>query len=246
MKDSKTQSQQNPNKIKLITFDLDNTLWSVDPVIKNAEIILRKWLKDNHSEAAILFSDDTINKIRKDILLKEPLIIYRLTDFRKKTIKHAFLAADYSEKNAIIASEKAFEIFYDARNQVNFFPDVINTLKTLSEHYLLGSLSNGNACIKKTGLDTYISFHFSAEHLGQPKPHPAMFEAAMKEAKALPHECIHIGDHPEQDILAAEDLGLSTIWANMFGMAWPYKNKPTFEITHFDQLVGIIKSIDID
>ena len=245
MSERQHQDNKKPEKIKLITFDLDNTLWSVDPVIKNAEVILRKWLKENHPEAATLFSDTTINKIRKDILLKEPLIIYRLTDFRKKTIKHAFLAADYSEKNAIAASENAFKIFYEARNQVDFFPQALNTLKTLSELYQLGSLSNGNACIKKTGLDTYISFHFSAEHLGQPKPHPAMFEAAMKEAQALPHECIHIGDHPEQDILAAEDLGLSTIWVNMFDMQWPYKDKPTFEITHFDQLVRIIKSIDL-
>jgi len=245
MSEHKIQGQHKSKKIKLITFDLDNTLWDVDPVIKNAEITLHKWLKENHPEAAILFSDATINKIRKDILLKEPLIIYRLTDFRKKTIKHAFMAADYTEKNASAASEDAFAIFYEARNNVNFFPDVINTLGTLSKLYQLGSLSNGNACINKTGLDTYISFHFSAEHLGQPKPHPAMFEAAMKEAQALPHECIHIGDHPEQDILAAEDLGLSTIWANMFDMQWPYEDKPAFEITRFDQLIKIIKSIDI-
>ena len=245
MSERQHQDNKKPEKIKLITFDLDNTLWSVDPVIKNAEVILRKWLKENHPEVATLFSDTTINKIKKDILLKEPLIIYRLTDFRKKTIKHAFLAADYSEKNAIAASENAFKIFYEARNQVDFFPQALNTLKTLSELYQLGSLSNGNACIKKTGLDTYLSFHFSAEHLGQPKPHPAMFEAAMKEARALPHECIHIGDHPEQDILAAEDLGLSTIWVNMFDMQWPYKDKPAFEITHFDQLIRIIKSIDL-
>jgi len=245
MKDNKTQDQIKLNKIKLITFDLDNTLWAVDPVIKNADIILRTWLKENHPEAAILFTDDAINKIRKKILLNEPLIIYRLTDFRKKTIKHAFLAADYTEKNAITASENAFDIFYEARNQVDFFPDVINTLGTLSKLYQLGSLSNGNACIKKTGLDTYLSFHFSAEQLGQPKPHPAMFEAALKKAQALPHECIHIGDHPEQDILAAEDLGVSTIWANMFNMQWPYEDKPAFEITRFDQLIKIIKSIDI-
>ena len=34
------------NKIKMITFDLDDTLWDNRPTIINAEIETRKWIED--------------------------------------------------------------------------------------------------------------------------------------------------------------------------------------------------------
>lgn len=33
--------------IKLITFDLDDTLWDTAPVIASAEVVLRDWLEAN-------------------------------------------------------------------------------------------------------------------------------------------------------------------------------------------------------
>ena len=34
------------NEIKMITFDLDDTLWDNKPTITNAEIKTRKWIED--------------------------------------------------------------------------------------------------------------------------------------------------------------------------------------------------------
>ena len=34
------------NKIKMITFDLDDTLWDNKPTITNAEIKTRKWIEN--------------------------------------------------------------------------------------------------------------------------------------------------------------------------------------------------------
>ncbi len=231
-------------KIKLITFDLDNTLWAVDPVIEAAENALYNWLSEHHHEITKHFSASALMQIRKDIVLKQPLMLHRLTALRKKTLETAFLTAGYSNKKALKAAQQAFNVFYQARNQVEFFPEVLNTLNTLSKIYQLATLSNGNACIIQTGLDAYISFHFSAEKVGQAKPHPALFEAAMQAAQARPQQCIHIGDHPEQDIIAANNLGLATIWVNMFAMSWPYDDKPGIEITHFNQLLQAISAIE--
>ncbi len=38
--------------LKLITFDLDNTLWPVDEVIRQAEKTCRDWLPENHPPAS--------------------------------------------------------------------------------------------------------------------------------------------------------------------------------------------------
>ena len=37
-------------KIKLITFDLDDTLWDNGPTITNAEIQTRKWIEERGGE----------------------------------------------------------------------------------------------------------------------------------------------------------------------------------------------------
>ena len=37
-------------KIKLITFDLDDTFWDIGPVIINAELSTRKWLEEKVGE----------------------------------------------------------------------------------------------------------------------------------------------------------------------------------------------------
>ena len=38
--------------LKLITFDLDNTLWPVDEVIRKAEKACSDWIAERHPDAA--------------------------------------------------------------------------------------------------------------------------------------------------------------------------------------------------
>ena len=38
--------------LKLITFDLDNTLWPVDEVIRRAERRCAEWIAEKHPDAA--------------------------------------------------------------------------------------------------------------------------------------------------------------------------------------------------
>ena len=58
-------------------------------------------------------------------------------------------------------------------------------LELLAQRYTLGALTNGNADIYKTDAAQYFDFAFSAEDMGASKPHPAMFQAALKKP-ALP------------------------------------------------------------
>jgi FMN phosphatase YigB (HAD superfamily) len=58
-----------------------------------------------------------------------------------------------------------------------------------------------------------------------------MFEQALAIAKVAPHETIHIGDHPIQDIQAAKDVGMKTIWVNWMSQTWPLASKPDAVVT---------------
>ena len=44
------------------------------------------------------------------------------------------------------------------------------------------------------------------------KPHPQLFLNAIENLNVLPHECVFIGDHPENDVKAAQHVGMKGIW----------------------------------
>ena len=54
--------------IKLVTFDLDNTLWNVDKVIVRAETKMRNWMKEYAPESVAFYSSDHLAEIRHSIL----------------------------------------------------------------------------------------------------------------------------------------------------------------------------------
>ena len=51
--------------IKCITFDLDDTLWKIEPVITKAEIFFQKWLDANYPEVSEKFNIESLRKLMK-------------------------------------------------------------------------------------------------------------------------------------------------------------------------------------
>ena len=124
------------------------------------------------------------------------------------------LACGFSREESMELSHRAFSVFFEARQKVELFDGTLPMLASLQRSFVLGALSNGNANLERVGLDRFFSFHFSAESIGVSKPAPDMFNAALEWAQALPSESVHIGDHPEHDMLGAARLGFHTIWFN--------------------------------
>ncbi|HET8704706.1 MAG TPA: HAD family hydrolase, partial [Pseudomonadales bacterium] len=167
-----------------------------------------------------------------------------LTALRMEFIRQAFLQAGRSETDAKTASEEGFNVFYLARNQVEFFPDVKNVLQQLANTYTLAAISNGNACIEKVGLKPLLSYQYSVEQVGVAKPHPAIFMRALDHIGAQPHETIHVGDHFEQDILGAKNTGLHAVWLNRKAEPRPDTHHEIHEIASLEELPTLIHTLD--
>lgn len=210
--------------IKLITFDLDNTLWDVEPIVVRAEKLMQLFLLEKYPPFLSFLHDHFWQELRAQIETEAPHLAYHLTYIRKKIIQRALQVAQCPLGLQESLIEEAFAVYYQARNQVEFFPDVLPVLEQLAQNYPLYALSNGNADIKQVGLGHVFSAHFSAISEGQPKPHPKMYLSALAAAGVAPHEALHIGDHPEQDILAANAIGMQTIWMNWQKQKWTHAN----------------------
>jgi len=225
-------------RIRLITFDLDDTLWPVGPVIIRAEHRMRDFLDTHAPEVNRRFDRDALNALREDILSKQPELLHDISGLRHRIVEATLEACGYADAPGLAAG--AFAAFIDARHDIEYFEDALDTLEHLSRRYTLGALSNGNASVARLGLDRYFAFHLSAEGVGRRKPHPAMFERALQEAGVGAEAAVHVGDHADDDIRGAHQVGMGTVWVNRSGTPWELDDLvPTWEICDLKQLAEL-------
>jgi len=225
--------------IKLITFDLDDTLWDTAPVIASAEVVLRDWLQAN----APLLGDVPVEHllaIRERIVLAEPELKHRISALRRRVLTRALEDVGYGQMQAQQLAEQGFEVFLQARHKVEIFPEVQPMLELLSQHYALGVITNGNADVGRLGLADYFRFALCAEDLGIGKPDPAPFVEALRRSGVPASEAVHVGDHPRDDIAGAQRAGLRAVWFNPQAKAWPGEQAPDAEIQRLSHLHEVL------
>lgn len=225
--------------IKLITFDLDDTLWDTAPVIASAEVVLRDWLQAN----APLLGDVPVKHlfaIRERIVLAEPELKHRISALRRRVLTRALEDVGYGQMQAQQLAEQGFEVFLQARHKVEIFPEVQPMLELLSQHYALGVITNGNADVSRLGLADYFRFALCAEDLGIGKPDPAPFVEALRRSGVPASEAVHVGDHPRDDIAGAQRAGLRAVWFNPQAKAWPGEQAPDAEIQRLSHLHEVL------
>ena len=228
--------------IALVTFDLDDTLWSVAPVMHGAEAALRDWLA---AEAPLLgpVPIEHLWEIRRRLMQLEPDLRHRLSELRRRILDIALREAGYAEQQAAQLAELGFQVFLQARHQVELFPDVHATLETLTNRYCLGVITNGNADVRRLGLADYFRFALSAEQLGIGKPDPRPFNEALQLAGVQAHQAVHIGDHPGDDISGALSAGLRAVWFNPQAKAWTGAQPAHAEIRNLAELPAVLERL---
>ena len=224
---------------KAISFDLDDTLWEVTPVIVRAEKILNQWLADNHPGFAQYYSVKKLREMRMKMFKDEPHWLSDLTEARKESLRRAAVQMGYPVEFV----EPAFKAFHIARNEVVFYDDAMPVLEQLVGNYHLASLSNGNARLEMVGLSHIFTVELSASFDMLAKPSPNMFYQACDAFGIQTDELLHVGDSPQSDVLGGQQAGVRTAWLNRDGAAqWPDDlPPPDFELATLHQLLDILE-----
>ncbi|MCW3149480.1 HAD family hydrolase [Stutzerimonas stutzeri] len=226
--------------IRLITFDLDDTLWQAKPIIQGAERVLRDWLA-MHAPLLGDFPVEALGAIRRMLIEQEPGLKHRISELRRRILFHALADAGYPQAQAQQLAEEGFRVFLDARHAIELAPEVLPTLEWLANHYTLGVLTNGNADVRRLGLADYFQFALCAEELGVGKPDPQPFREALRLAGVAAEHAVHIGDHHEDDIFGAQQAGLRAIWYNPQQQPWQHAHQPDAEIHSLTELPRLLK-----
>ena len=127
-------------KIKLITFDLDDTLWDNGPTITNAELQTRKWIEERVGEVKWGNFEDFI-ELRNVLIKSDSSIAWDISKLRKEIFKikinHLLTPSE-----ANVLADDAFNFFINKRHEIKLHDGVGEALCSLSKKYKLAVLTN--------------------------------------------------------------------------------------------------------
>lgn len=208
--------------IRAIFFDLDDTLWDIQPVIVGAEHAMYEFLRARCPRITEQHSVESMRAMRVEIARAHPSMRHDFTWLRLESLRRHAREAGYPESVA----EEAFDVFYRARNEVVLFDDVRPALERLVREYRLFAISNGNANLRVIGLDRYFEASLAAREAGMLKPDPRIFDILLQRAGLRAEEAAHVGDDPDADVAGARGAGLLPVWLNRRGLQWNAESPP--------------------
>ena len=76
------------NKIKIITFDLDDTFWDIESVIFKAEYETRNWIEKKINKKIEWGDLEDFLSYRKELIFKNPNLEWDISSLRKEIYRY--------------------------------------------------------------------------------------------------------------------------------------------------------------
>jgi len=229
-------------KHKHVFFDLDRTLWDFDK--NSSDALARLFVELNLIDAGIDNQDSFIKIYQK--VNEECWKAYRHGLLEKEELRFRRFALAF-ERFGVFDEKLAKRMgdgYVDLSPTLTGLVDgTMDTLDYLGSKYDLHIITNGFKEVQHIKIDNSgIGHHFKqvviSEDVGQKKPHPAVFDFALKASNARAEESIMIGDDLEADILGARDAGWDQVYFNPEEIQ--HSEKIAFEVRHLSELKSIL------
>ena len=190
--------------IKAVLFDLDGTLLDRDESVRN--FIHSQYDRLNRIVGHI----PRENYIKRFIELDQRGYVWKDKVYQQ--------LVDEFEITETTCEELLQDYLSEFKNHCVPFPNLITTLEKLkSLDVRLGIITNGRGQfqkdnIKALGIERYFDTILISEWEGIKKPDPEIFKRALKQLNVSAHQSIFVGDHPENDVKAAQNVGMIGVW----------------------------------
>jgi HAD superfamily hydrolase (TIGR01549 family) len=114
----------------------------------------------------------------------------------------------------------------NSANWDQILPGTRDALERIRQDYAIGVISNADgkidAVLRRCGIADCFESITDSGIVGQEKPHPAIFEAALREMKAEAAESLYVGDMYSVDYVGARSVGMEAI---LFDVAGAYREQ---------------------
>jgi HAD superfamily hydrolase (TIGR01549 family) len=225
-------------QVKVVAFDLDDTLWPCMPTIHRAEDTLYQWLERHYPRITGRFDPEQMVAYRREFSAQQQRYAVDMTLMRRDFLQHLGDIHDYDGEQL---SREGFEVFFEARQQVDFYDDVIPCLDRLQRKFRLGSITNGNASVEHVGLGDYFEHSVGAADLMVAKPDPLIYQHLAERFEIAPQQIVYVGDHPVYDVLGSIEAGFQAVWINRENLDWPHHSPaPEHQVSDLHQLEALL------
>ena len=232
--------------IKVITFDFYNTLVKFWPPLEEIQTaacfakglaVSRDAIRAGYAKADILF-----NRANEE----EPLSLrspQRRLEFFSEYEKLILDTAGVPVTLAL--AQQIWELAIAVPKQFTPFDDTLPALEGLREQgYRLGVITNLRAdlrpLVKQAGLEDCLEFCVNSTLAGSEKPHPPIFQEALRCAAVSPEEVLHIGDQVRSDVVGARSMGMRAALLDRGGWHDPVEDCP--KISHLGEVMALLES----
>lgn len=200
-----------------IFFDLDHTLWDFE---KNSALAFKTILQNHKID------------VDADAFIKEYVPInmqywklYRDGNINQEKLRYGRLKDTFTLLGSDVPDEMLDVLSEDYITHLplnnHLYDGAVEVLEYLKPKYKLHIITNGfhtvqEGKLRNSNIHHYFDTVTNSELAGCKKPHPDIFEYAIKVANAQKYSSIMIGDCIEADVQGAIDCGLDAIYFNEF------------------------------
>jgi FMN phosphatase YigB (HAD superfamily) len=242
--------------IRAILFDLFGTVIHFGPGVPGIQAATSEW------RAAMRWLQETAERelpqIHFDDLLTglmevtQAIVRDRPPEYREVPSRERFrrallrLGIDAGRAPALAESLSSAHMSFLASTTV--LPSAhLAVLQQLASHFQLGLISNfdhgptARRILADHGIDCFFAAIVISDDFGRRKPHPAIFEAALRELGVTVEDALFVGDSVSEDVIGGQNAGLKVVWLNAKRHALPPDVKPPeYEISDLRELPALL------
>jgi len=196
--------------IRAVTLDLDDTLWPFAPVAEKVEAAVLGFLREHAPATAETYSFPAAMEVLMTVKEERADLAHDLGALRVEGMRRMLAAAGDDPGLA----EGSFERAYEARQQVELYPDVPDALERIAARFPVLAVTNGNADLERIGLGGWFAGVVASQDLGIAKPDARIFAAACERLGVPADAVLHAGDDLHTDVGGALGAGLQAAWVH--------------------------------
>lgn len=235
-------------RLKLICFDIDNTLVDYGMAESEAEAHISKMLSKSTGKN-VMDILHTFNGIKNSYLHHDmdPKSFSRRL-WVEKTLELLDVNSNVKKRIDAANIEKVYWDYLIPR--MKLFSNTLNVLESLktSGKYKIACLTDSDGekeikirRLKHLGIEKYFDYIITTDDTGKNKPSIENWEYLLKLSGLKGSECMMVGDHPEVDLVNAKKLGFITVWTKEHIPVDVNMKYVDYEIKDIGEVLDIVK-----